>query len=300
MEQAQHPTRPRLTLGDYFHNGKEVLPNVLGWHMYLRSVLRKSDNITSNVLDLIDEEMLVGDAGRRIKANDLCDRLDRIKSRMQSEAQVPHEAIIEALRTVDAALGEPAMASTTQESTESKKSSTIAGKRQAQKSAWLGAPLKGPARRSEYLKSKLGNSHVGTQRYNLPPIISLGESSFQVQVAQNANVGPSLLNQDSSWIQTDNTSSTGAVETVSNSPSMQPGFLITPGQHSTGTTSKRSTNIPYQDVFQARGEIDRHRKAKFFTKKPAIDKILSRHFKNRDIVSYIPYANKYNYNYTFN
>ncbi|ELR10225.1 hypothetical protein VC83_08985 [Pseudogymnoascus destructans] len=69
-QQAAQLTGPYPNL-DYFHNGREVLPDVLSWHAYLRSVLRKSDTITSSVLDLIDNEMFVGDAGCRIKATEL-------------------------------------------------------------------------------------------------------------------------------------------------------------------------------------------------------------------------------------
>ena len=64
--------------GDHFHDGDQVLHDVTIWHSHLRTVLRKSDTITSQVLDLVDEEMLLGPADRRITATNLCSKLDLI------------------------------------------------------------------------------------------------------------------------------------------------------------------------------------------------------------------------------
>ena len=64
--------------GDHFHNGDQVLNDVTIWHRHLRTVLRKSDSITSQVLDLVDEEMLLGPADSRITATKLCSMLDSI------------------------------------------------------------------------------------------------------------------------------------------------------------------------------------------------------------------------------
>ena len=77
--------------GDHFHNGHRVLEDVTSWHEYLRTVLRKTDTITSQVLDLVDENMLLDSAEQRINASRLCSTLDSIlKSRSQaSEPQLP-------------------------------------------------------------------------------------------------------------------------------------------------------------------------------------------------------------------
>ena len=61
-----------------FHDGKEVLQAVTGWHNYLRSASRKSDNITIRVLDLVDESMLLASPDHRISVSDLCLKLDLI------------------------------------------------------------------------------------------------------------------------------------------------------------------------------------------------------------------------------
>ncbi|KFY94147.1 hypothetical protein V500_03400 [Pseudogymnoascus sp. VKM F-4518 (FW-2643)] len=90
-------TTPILNLGDYFHNGKEVLGAVLSWHTLLRSVSRKNDFVTSRVLDIIDEMIFVGDARRRIKAKDLCMKLDEIKIKMQTDTEKLPKDIMEML-----------------------------------------------------------------------------------------------------------------------------------------------------------------------------------------------------------
>ena len=68
----------KVSSGDQFHNGREVLDTVTEWHEYLRSVVRKTDTITCQVLDLVDREMLLETPERRIKATDLCSKLAQI------------------------------------------------------------------------------------------------------------------------------------------------------------------------------------------------------------------------------
>ncbi|OBT72265.1 hypothetical protein VF21_07968 [Pseudogymnoascus sp. 05NY08] len=72
--------KPQIAPGEYFHDGENVLANVFSWHEYLRSVVRRSDVITGRVLDIVEQGMIVGDAGRRINAKDLCTLLDQIKA----------------------------------------------------------------------------------------------------------------------------------------------------------------------------------------------------------------------------
>ncbi len=80
-----------VSQGDHFHNGHRVLEDVTNWHICLRTVLRKSDSITSQVLDLVDEDMLLGSAQQRINASRLCSRLDLIlkSSSQASDPQLP-------------------------------------------------------------------------------------------------------------------------------------------------------------------------------------------------------------------
>jgi len=48
-----------LQQSDIFHDGMDLLPGIRQWHQYLRGVLRRSDHITSNLLDFIEEHLLV-------------------------------------------------------------------------------------------------------------------------------------------------------------------------------------------------------------------------------------------------
>lgn len=61
--------------GDCFHDGKQVLDEVHHWHTFLRSVTRKSDEVTVGILDLIDTKMLISQPTERIEAVELYNQL---------------------------------------------------------------------------------------------------------------------------------------------------------------------------------------------------------------------------------
>jgi serine/threonine protein kinase len=92
-----------LSAGDYFHDGMSVLPAVTAWHKLLRSVARKSDTLSSRVLDLVDREMLLGDAQKRISARELCTELGRIRreSQQDNRSLVPEATLADILLEVD-------------------------------------------------------------------------------------------------------------------------------------------------------------------------------------------------------
>lgn len=73
-----HPIPVDLELGDYFHNGQEMLDAVKDWHQHLRAVGKNSDRITSRVLDLVDDHMMKGKPAERIPAQEVCLRLGAI------------------------------------------------------------------------------------------------------------------------------------------------------------------------------------------------------------------------------
>lgn len=60
---------------DCFHDGHDVLAAVKEWHKYVRTAIRKTDNITSKVLDLVENEMLLAIPEQRTNASSLCVRL---------------------------------------------------------------------------------------------------------------------------------------------------------------------------------------------------------------------------------
>ncbi|KIW28384.1 uncharacterized protein PV07_08052 [Cladophialophora immunda] len=66
-------------LRDSFHDGKDVLPEVLEWHAFLRRSARSSDTITATTLDLLDTSVLLGDPGKRLQIRSLCSALYKIR-----------------------------------------------------------------------------------------------------------------------------------------------------------------------------------------------------------------------------
>ena len=91
-----------ISESDQFHDGFEVLRAVSDWHKYLRTVIRKTDTITSQVLDLVDNSMLVASPDHRIDASTLCAKLDSILKSCprQSEPELP-ENIVTLLGEID-------------------------------------------------------------------------------------------------------------------------------------------------------------------------------------------------------
>lgn len=84
------------------------MDDVLSWHDVLRSATRKTDGLTSQVLELVDQKMLLGDARRRIKAQDLCEELKHILA--QSKAQ-PRIEMPESTKAAMIEMGQEAVSS---------------------------------------------------------------------------------------------------------------------------------------------------------------------------------------------
>lgn len=81
-----------LGIGDPFHDTKNVLPEVIEWHRYLRTGVRAQDTYTSKVLDVVDQHMLITPGNSRISGQDLYyDKLRNIKveAERQNEGQPP-------------------------------------------------------------------------------------------------------------------------------------------------------------------------------------------------------------------
>ena len=83
------------TMGDHFHNGIEVLPEVTKWHNFLRMSVRQSDTITCQVLRLVDAHMLRGRPEQRMTASQICTELKRIKDEEHEKHQEePAESVM--------------------------------------------------------------------------------------------------------------------------------------------------------------------------------------------------------------
>lgn len=63
---------------DRFHDGSQVLPEIISWHDYIRNHVRKADTITARVLSLIDDHMLRDQPDARYTSAKLCNELTYI------------------------------------------------------------------------------------------------------------------------------------------------------------------------------------------------------------------------------
>lgn len=98
------PQNALVTLqpGDYFHDGDGVLDVVLNWHKHLRNAQRRTDTITSTVLDLVDKHMIRKTAEDRISAKELHTKLKDILSESQQQpTEVLPESLQQALVQID-------------------------------------------------------------------------------------------------------------------------------------------------------------------------------------------------------
>lgn len=69
---------------DGFHGGSDVLPQIRHWHSHLREIRRHSDTITPAILDLVDNELLLGDPEARLSSEELSVRLKKIVAEAKS------------------------------------------------------------------------------------------------------------------------------------------------------------------------------------------------------------------------
>lgn len=81
--------------GAAFHDGKEPLKQVHLWHSYLRSISRRSDTITGQILELVDQKMLLSYPDDRISASMVHDELVAILRANQSRVDhmIPDELL---------------------------------------------------------------------------------------------------------------------------------------------------------------------------------------------------------------
>lgn len=267
----------KLNVGDYFHDGQEVLNDVKDWHKVLRSALRKNDRITSLVLDMVDQKMLLGTAEKRWKAKTVCAELRRILAQSQARPRehVPRE-IMDALIAVDQAAPSKAMGSELlEERLEDHQHLTIADARQARKSKRLDLPLMKTSHRSEGRKSALPPPVLETE-----PLPAISESPVEMnlpvpkeQMTPPPKFQPLSQGEDAEALQR-----SGHTQSPPTSPL---------AAHATRPALANKRRATPQDVFQAReaiGEREKHN----YLKRTRKDGRLSMYYGNRDIVSTYP------------
>ena len=257
--------------GDYFHDGVRVLKDVSDWHQMLRKAQRQTDTITSSILDLVDQFMLVEDANKRYKAKEVCVELRRIMGDSQrgDRIAVP-DNIMEALIMVEEeATANPTASITVEASAPSDKSLTISEERKARASKLLGAPLKKTAHRSE-MRSDVSNQAA---------LFSIGVEPMPI--------GPGTPRRSQDRPRSPQPS---RAQYETPMPGDSSNSVSTPPSNSTlsvrRTLASKPSSRKRQNVHQVQEEFKRE-KGKFFRKFiTRKDPFLERYYVNRDIVSY--------------
>ncbi|KUJ16335.1 uncharacterized protein LY89DRAFT_719074 [Mollisia scopiformis] len=95
IAQSGNQDLPRLDSGDYFHDGRDVLPEVTAWHLYLRNILRGTDRVTSQVLDVVDHHMLIKDPRNRWQSSEVYEKLFKISLGLEDPTSTVSPEIIE-------------------------------------------------------------------------------------------------------------------------------------------------------------------------------------------------------------
>jgi len=256
------------TAGDSFHDGAEVLRDVTSWHSALRCALRATDTITSQVLDLVDDRMLLGDSSKRLKAKDICQELKRILKQNQAKPKrVIDEIIVGFLIEVDeeAPSKSGVLADVYQ-------SLAVPQDRKTRKSKLLQLPLMKTTHRSEYLKSAFSAQAAEPEEK---------QTVQQSPIQEGASIRQQA-SHDSIPIPTHRAISTRNLQNneggyFQSTPQLPQATVRTKQQ-------QRSRTATQQNVFQARDAIEKREKRNFL-KRTRKDELLTRHFSNRDIVS---------------
>jgi hypothetical protein len=278
---------------DYFHNGHEILPEVTSWHKSLRIILRKTDTITSRVLDLIDNKMLLSVPTKRLSAEETCNELRRIykegvEAQLELDDKVP-EIITEALRQLDDSAPAKALPKTPSE-----ESSPDLHSRNA-KSKRLEVPLMRTTHRSEAFKPephRISPHLVDLEEFEtrMGSVVVPTDAEYrQHRDSGIQDVGP-MSPQLASYTQLDFAQPPERPYSAPNA--IDPGMYETPSRrlpapHSTMSNTPRA---PPQNLFEARQKLDKSRKGvrgrfRSLLGKQHKDEVLSSHFNNRDLIS---------------
>jgi hypothetical protein len=251
----------KLTLGDYFHNRVKVLDDVLHWHDLLRNAVRRSDNITSRVIDLVDNKMLLAEAEERVTAKVLCTELESILEATQQEAgmQLP-DSVMQILLEVDREAQPNVKSLPSNPSTGTTRTPSMV--------QLLAAPLTKTPFRSGYLSAEIagrGGASNGPQTVQETHVNGVTDA-----VDLQAEKEPKF--SASQQVQPHSAASGRIEEDLYNLP-RRPTFAHKPKI----TASK--------NVWQAREAIEGNQN---FLGRKRKDELLSHHFDNRDIVTKPP------------
>jgi hypothetical protein len=278
--QATAGEETKFVRGDFFHDGTDVLTDIRDWHNFLRRYLRQTDTITSQVLDLVENQMLKGAAEERIEAKALCTRLQDILTRYQKPEQ-PRQKLLGSIMQVLLQVDEeaPTRPGASRQQPAGHLVPLTSQGRRASKSHQLDPPLMKTTHRSEYLKSALRTEGIALEvdafrnesNTDQPPTLRAFEQSQDLQAPFDAlSVGAP---QKKDW--------TGSAHNLASHHRTNTATL---NRSVTGITAfgQAPGQRRYQDVFQTRDEIQKSKSR--ILGKTRKDEFLKGYFTNRDIV----------------
>ena len=267
---------------DAFHDGIDVLPVVHDWHQVLCSASRGTDHITSKILELVDQKMLLGDPLKRVKTDELCELLQGILKQAGKERHVPiPDTIVETLVQVD-------------KNAESKPT-------EAMKEAVL-SPNLPLAPGWQTRRSKLDNiplMKTGNRSSLAPPAKPTIPNVPAINVPPDEFYGPRDASQFTFGIADDGNEK--EVYEIAHDRDFPSTTAFTKGEaHSKELQHRPQADpvhpnlssipfaVPYQNVHQARFELENRKKStllSLFRGKKTEENALLGYFKDRDIVS---------------
>jgi hypothetical protein len=269
--------------GDYFHDGTNVLPGVLQWHEYLRNACRKSDPVTSEVLQLVDQKMLRAKGNERIDAADLWNELQRILAKGQSSKSF---ALPEGLRDALVHMDEKAPAqpsrSTANVSSNGPKSDTYLStgeqkdRKDRKSQRYAETKLLKTPNRSEVLKPANISSRTSQQKSK---ILSVSETVEPVPPIPTTSKTAPAIETPASPPQEPIAVQRHQTQHLLSSP---PNPYLMRASTSSVVLTPKSSDRDVQNVWQARLDLERRNPKNPF-KSAGKDERLSKHFKNRDI-----------------
>ena len=281
---SQHPSTQGLAKGDYFHDGHDVLRGVKEWHAYLRTVLRPTDTMTARVLDLVDRDMLLGCAEKRIKAGKLCPTL---KAMLASNREGPYQPIPSIVQDALLKIDQQAL-------------TRAAGEKRSEPSTKTTVHLPVPDNLADARKSKVLQTPLMTTSHRTSAM-SAWDSPLEFHVTDHSRSSPTqesyveghrLHSSPDPLPSTDlkNASTDSLQNGLSNGqrPPTHKRMSSDASQQSPTSRAQRPKSPrkhPPQDVFQANEEVEKRDKGlKNYISRGKKDELLTLHFRDRDIV----------------
>jgi serine/threonine protein kinase len=272
---------------DCFHDGTGALSEVTGWHALLKNSTRRTDPITKSVLDLVDDEMLLRDPHQRISSKRLCEQLKRIglssKKVIQdtTAAELPKDRAQRArmedlLYEIDKEAATQIVEDVSPRPTHSSTAGPLID-RDALKVKLEHVALKKTSHRYETLPTP--------RAHNANAIFETPKSMTSEVMGTRASPERSETRHEPTYMEKRMTFRQSTLGQPSRSNTVTTAFA----SRKPGVDSRAHAT---QNVIQAREGMDLDRKGKgaalgamWTRKKPRKDEYLSKHFKNRDIVS---------------